>query len=112
MERKIAANYIYLADSCLYKNAYVVIKNGEVERIIDTGGVMKEISGLEFYGGLLVEGFLQGLDIRNLNGESILPFLDTQYREKGRSREGIAIITGADLINFVFTKDSRIEKIR
>ena len=35
--RKIAANYIFLPDSPLIKNGYVVIEQGEV-RVVNTGG--------------------------------------------------------------------------
>jgi len=53
--RKIAANYICLPGFPLVKNGYVILEQGRVKDVVDTGGRIREIQGLEFYGGLIVE---------------------------------------------------------
>ena len=50
--RKIAANYICLPGFPLVKNGYVILEQGWVKDVVDTGGRIREIQGLEFYGGL------------------------------------------------------------
>ena len=52
--RKIAANYICLPGFPLVKNGYVILEQGRVKDVVDTGGRIREIQGLEFYGGLIV----------------------------------------------------------
>ena len=48
--RKIAANYICLPGFPLVKNGYVILEQGRVKDVVDTGGRIREIQGLEFYG--------------------------------------------------------------
>ena len=46
--RKIAANYICLPGFPLVKNGYVILEQGRVKDVVDTGGRIREIQGLEF----------------------------------------------------------------
>ena len=45
--RKIAANYICLPGFPLVKNGYVILEQGRVKDVVDTGGRIREIQGLE-----------------------------------------------------------------
>ena len=56
--RKIAANYICLPGFPLVKNGYVILEQGRVKDVVDTGGRIREIQGLEFYGGLIVAAYV------------------------------------------------------
>lgn len=57
--RKIAATYIFPGNRAPIKNGILVCdNNGTVVEIIDTKGALKEQSGLEFYSGILVPGFV------------------------------------------------------
>ena len=53
--RKIAANYILLPGFEFVKNGYVVLKDGKVMDVVNTGGEIREIPCLEFYGGMIVD---------------------------------------------------------
>ena len=41
--RKIAANYICLPGFPLVKNGYVILEQGRVKDVVDTGGRIREI---------------------------------------------------------------------
>ena len=57
--RKIAATYIFPCNQPPIKNGILICENdGTIIDIIDTGGKIKEESGLEFYNGILVPGFV------------------------------------------------------
>jgi len=57
--RRIAANYIMPVSSPPLKNGIVVIDDdGSILEVIDTGGRLRESSGLEFYMGIVVPGFV------------------------------------------------------
>ena len=56
--RKIAANYICLPGFPFVKNGYVILEQGRVKDVVDTGGRIREIQGLEFYGGLIVAAYV------------------------------------------------------
>ncbi len=43
--RKIAANYICLPGFPLVKNGYVILEQGRVKDVVDTGGRIREIQG-------------------------------------------------------------------
>lgn len=104
--RKISANYIFLPAYPLVKNGYVVWNEGIVVDVIDTGGVIKEIQGLEFYGGLLVAGFVKEYETRLRAGENILTVLEDVYSEKSMDYHTLVLIEGADLINFKFRNNT------
>lgn len=106
MMRKIAANYIFLPAYPLVKNGYVEWNDGMVLKVVDTGGVMKEIQGLEFYGGLIVAGNVKECERRLRAGENILIVLDELYKEEGADCRSLILIEGADLLNFRFRENT------
>ncbi len=57
--RKISANYIYTCTGKILNKGIIELDDtGKILNIIDTGGKLKEIAGLEFYSGILVPGFV------------------------------------------------------
>jgi cytosine/adenosine deaminase-related metal-dependent hydrolase len=57
--RKIAATYVFTLHTAPLKNGIVVIDtDGTIVEIVDTGGVMSEIEGLEYYTGILCPAFI------------------------------------------------------
>lgn len=109
--RKIAANYIFLPGFPVVKNGYVVLEGKRIEEVVDTGGVIREIPGLEFYGGMLVAGYLAGMRSADKQGMKILPFLEEQYQKQYGECSGLALVKGADLRGMVFLKDTVIERL-
>lgn len=106
--RKIAANYIYLPGYTLVKNGYVELGcNGEI-RVTDTGGRIKEIAGLEFYGGLIVPGFVCEASALFENNVPLLTVLDQLYAQHHDTFNRIAIIEGADLREMTWKSGARI----
>lgn len=109
--RKIAANYIYLPGYPLVKNGYVVLDGDEVKEVVDTGGTIREIQGLEFYGGMLVAGCCAGMSAGEKKGEKLLPCLDRMYAGMEKGGRGIALIRKADLSALVFKTETVIERL-
>lgn len=70
--RKIAANYICLPGFPLVKNGYVILEQGRVKDVVDTGGRIREIQGLEFYGGLIVAAYVAAYQGRLEEGDLLL----------------------------------------
>ena len=97
MKRKIAANYIFLPGFPLVKNGYVVWEDGEVTDVVDTGGRIREIQGLEFYGGMIVPDFVRGYVKGWQDGEELVGALEKIYSEFPRKQYKLAIMEGADL---------------
>lgn len=104
--RKIAANYIFLPGFPLVKNGYVELDGVQVRRVVDTGGEMKEIAGLEFYGGMIVPSYVTIPE--NDIPSDLLVWLEELYRCRGKEYNGLNIIEGADLVRFRLLKSSRI----
>lgn len=71
--RKIAATYIFPGNKPPIKNGILICKpNGTIVDIIDNKGELKEESGLEFYSGILVPGFVNThchLELSHLEGK-------------------------------------------
>lgn len=107
--RKIAANYIFLPGFPLIKNGYVELDGVEVCRVVDTGGEMKEIAGLEFYGGMIVPSYV-AIPENDMPSE-LLVWLEELYHRRGKAYRGINIIEGADLIQFRLLKNSRVRML-
>ncbi|MEG0796589.1 MAG: hypothetical protein RR397_08830 [Odoribacter sp.] len=99
--RKIAANYIYIPGFPLTKNGYVIVENGKVT-VVDTGGKIREIAGLEFYGGMIVPDYVKENKDLFCVGAPFLPVLEKLLTEKGMVYKGLAIIEGADLREFIW----------
>ena len=56
--RKIAANYIVLPGFEWVKNGYVEFESSQKMKVVDTGGRIRDLAGLEFYGGVLVPEYV------------------------------------------------------
>lgn len=110
--RKIASNYIYLPGFPLVKNGYVIWDSGSVADVVDTGGIIKEIPRLEFYGGLIVAGYVKGMRERLKAGEDIVSVLNELYQEKGYDYQSLALVEGADLLNRIFRENVTIQILR
>lgn len=104
--RKIAANYIFLPGFPLVKNGYIELDGVQVCRVIDTGGEMKEIAGLEFYGGMIVPSYV--VIPESDKPLELLVWLEELYRCRGKEYNGLNIIEGADLVQFRLLKNSRV----
>lgn len=95
--RKIAANYIYWPGYPLVKNGYIAFgDDGRIE-VVDTGGEVREIAGLEFYGGLIVPDFVCRESKSFYADKPILPVLDNIFVLYPEYSVKAAIIEGADL---------------
>ena len=105
--RKIAANYICLPGFPLVKNGYVILEQGRVKDVVDTGGRIREIQGLEFYGGLIVAAYVAAYQGRLEEGDLILPWLDEIYRRGGKEYQGVGIWEGADLLKLTWTNKTK-----
>lgn len=108
--RKIAANYILLPGFEFVKNGYVVLKDGKVVDVVNTGGEIREIPCLEFYGGMIVDARVRQ-HIKWVPGDSIREKILQLYRESevcGRP----CLIQGADFTRFIWMPESRIVYLR
>ena len=75
--RKIGANYIITGKGEVLKNSYIELDDdGTILDIVDTKGDLQEISGLEFYNGILVPGFV------NTHTHIELSFLKNKLQQK------------------------------
>lgn len=109
--RKIAANYICLPGFELIRNGYVVLENGRVTNVVNTGGVIHEIPCLEFYGGMIVAGNVQE-EITWETGDSILEKLGVLYQYAERTSDGLSLIQGADFDHFQWAEQTRIVPLK
>ncbi len=71
--RKIAATYIFTPDSQLLKNHVLICEDdGTIIDLISTNSKIEEQSGLEYYSGILVPGFVNAhchLELSHLKGK-------------------------------------------
>lgn len=109
--RKIAANYILLPGFEFVKNGYVVLKDGMVVDVVDTGGEIREIPCLEFYGGMLVDDSVRQHIVWS-PGDPICEKILQLYRGKEGDGNGLALIQGADFSHFIWMPESRIIYLR
>jgi aminodeoxyfutalosine deaminase len=57
--RKLSANYVFPVTGKPIHNGIVVLSdNNEILEVIDTGGLLYELGGVEFYNGILTPGFV------------------------------------------------------
>jgi cytosine/adenosine deaminase-related metal-dependent hydrolase len=57
--RKLSANYVFPVSGKPIHNGIVVLSdNNEIVDVIDTGGLLYELGGVEFYNGILTPGFV------------------------------------------------------
>ena len=106
--RKIAANYIFVPGWPLVKNGYVEIFGSQGVHVVDTYGKIKEIAGLEFYGGLIVPDYVCECKNLLLPEMEILPFLEQLFAQKGNGCRRVALIEGADLVRLVWKEKAGI----
>ena len=106
--RKIAANYIYLPGFPLMKNGYVVYDSSRPVEVIDTGSAIREIQGLEFYGGMIVAGQVKQAEAFFYAGADLLTIVDRIYQQEEMLPGGLCILEGADLLRLKWTESSRI----
>ena len=70
--RKLSAHYIFTGmGNVLVKGIIILSDDGTVADIIDTNGELEERSGVEFYSGILVPGFVNAhchLELSHLHG--------------------------------------------
>jgi len=70
--RKITANLIFPVSGPPIPYGYLVVDNeNRIVDVVDTGGTLKEIAGLEYYSGILVPGFVNAhchLELSHLKG--------------------------------------------
>ncbi|MDR0981721.1 MAG: hypothetical protein LBM07_00560 [Culturomica sp.] len=109
--RKIGANYIFIPEYPLTKNGYLVIDNNNITNIVDTGGIIKEFHGLEFYGGMIVDLRCKTIILQNIVGENIIKVLTDFYRSLSSATDGIAVLESADLKNMRFTALNRLKTL-
>lgn len=107
--RKITSNYIYLPGYPLVKNGYVVLDGGKVVGVVDTGGIIREIEALEFYGGMIVDKIVLSQKRDWTEGQPLLPWLEQIYAGATTVSTGLALIKGADLRKKRFTAQTEIE---
>jgi len=75
--RKITANYIFPLSSKPLKNGIIVLDDDNcVIDLIDTKGKLKEIQNLEFYGGIIVPGFVDAFCMLSWSTFTTQDFLD------------------------------------
>ena len=79
--------------------------------VVDTGGVVRDLAGLEFYGGMIVADYVGEQLAAREEGESLLVCLEGLYREHAGRAYRPAVLEGADLRRLVWTKTARLRKL-
>lgn len=111
VQRKIAANYIFLPGFPLVRQGYVVLEEGRVKEVVDMGGEIHEIAALEFYGGMLVAGYVEE-ELPALEEDMpLLPFLEKCYQARCGRPFALALLEGADLRQLCWKKQARLRKL-
>ncbi len=109
--RKIAANYILLPGFELVRNGYVILENGEVVDVVDTGGEIKEIPCLEFYGGMIVADQVRE-ELTWMPGDDLCGRIRRLYQDNVMNKNGLALVQGADFARMLWTPEARIIHLR
>ena len=108
MMRKIAANYLFFPGHALVKNGYVEFISSQEMRIVDTEGQLRDLAGLEFYGGMLVPDYICEYTQQFREKVGLLPLLEKIFKMRGERFEKMAIIEGADLIRLEWTEQTTV----
>lgn len=108
MPRKIAANYIFLPGQKLVKNGYVVDEGEGNVQVVDTGGQIREMQGLEFYGGILVPDYVKEQAVRFVPGCNLWEVLTLLYQKNGFSYKRFALVEKADLQHFTWRPETTV----
>lgn len=109
--RKIASNYVFLPGYPLLKNGYVVLEESQIVDVVDRGGYIREIQGLEFYGGMLLAGFVAESRIHYPESGSLIDFFEKLYADSPDTKQGLSLLKGADLRRLVFQPGTMIERL-
>ncbi|MDE7073733.1 MAG: hypothetical protein K2O69_01560 [Odoribacter sp.] len=109
--RKVAANYIFLPGNPLIHNGYIVWEEGMIPEVVDTGGVVRDLAGLEFYGGMIVADYVAEHLAAREEGDALIVCLERFYCENTGRAYRPAIIEGADLRRLAWTKVARLRKL-
>ena len=109
--RKIAANYILLPGFELVRNGYVILENDEVVDVVDTGGEIKEIPCLEFYGGMIVANQVRE-ELKWMPGDDLCGCIWQLYQDNMMNKKGLALIQGADFTRMLWTPEARMTRLR
>lgn len=74
--RKITANYVFPLSSKPLKNGIIILDdNNRIINLIDTKGQLKEVQNLEFYGGIIIPGFVDAFCMLSWSTLSTKDFL-------------------------------------
>lgn len=110
-KRRIGANYILWPGFPLLKNGYLLLDGRRVTDIVDTGGIVREIEGLEFYGGMLLPAGVLALSFERPEDGLLLPFWEELYTRMSGEEEGVALLKGADLRELCFRPGWTLERL-
>jgi hypothetical protein len=109
--RKVGAHYILLPGRPLVKNGHVLWRAGEAPLVVETGDVTREVHGIEFHGGMIVDGRVRE-EIRDwLPGDSITARVEQLYASRGGYTRGLALVQGADWTTLAWTDTSIVTRI-
>ena len=79
--------------------------------MVNTGGEIREIPCLEFYGGMIVDDCVRQ-HIQWVPGDPIREKILQLYRENGACGNSLALIQGVDFTRFIWMPESRIVYLR
>ena len=112
--RKIASNYVDLPGFGSLEHVYAEIEGNRLFRLMpfQDGGI-KEMEGLEFYAGILVEGDFSRI-LTDHVGHDITSVIEEAYKDGDtgfRRGDGFYIISGIDWEKKEITGRSRCVKV-
>ena len=121
--KKFSAHYIFPLASAPLKNGILVIdENGFVQKLIDTGGQIRETDRLEFHSGVLMPE-IAGLTmekLRNRQEETPQKSLEEILKSllpEGNSgfvlgqKTGVCLLYPLDMANLKLTAKSKLKKL-
>ena len=121
--KKFSAHYIFPLASAPLKNGILVIdENGFVQKLIDTGGQIRETDRLEFHSGVLVPE-IAGLTMKELQyrqeetpQKSLEEILKSLLPEGNSGfvpgqKTGVCLLYPLDMANLKLTAKSKLKKL-